>query len=156
VSLGNVATVNDNAKLTSYYSNGRLVIPNYSGTTTYPGGTYYFTKFDIGRGNEIYFNSPTVIYLDCGGDIVSTLAPSSLRPADLAIKVTPNNNWKIDAGGVFYGFFYNPTGDVHHHNGGISYGSVISDLLCFRQTSQGHQDLSMGKYAEAARVQMVK
>jgi Flp pilus assembly protein TadG len=156
VTLGNVATVNDNAKLTLYRTGNQLVIPNNKPDVTYPAGTYYFTKFDIGSGNHVYFTGPTLIYLDCAGDITSTLAPTSLRPIDLAVKVTPGKNWKIDSGGVFYGSFYNPTGDMHHHNGGISYGSVISDLLCFRQTSQGHQDLSLGKYAATVGVSLVK
>jgi Flp pilus assembly protein TadG len=156
VSLGNVATVNDNAQLTQYYSSNQLVIPDNKPTVTYPGGTYYFTKFDLGTGNTVRFSGPTIIYLKCGGDITSNIAASSLKPADLSIKVVPGYNWKIDAGGVFYGSFYNPTGDVHHHNGGVSYGSVISDLLCFRQDSEGHQDLALGKYAVAAGVTTVK
>jgi Flp pilus assembly protein TadG len=150
VTLGSVATVNDNARLTQYYSNNQLVIPDNKPAVTYPGGTYYFTKFDLGVGNTIRFSGPTIIYLQCGGDIQSNIAATGLKPANLAIRVLPSNNWKIDAGGVFYGSFYNPTGAVHHHNGGISYGSVISDLLCFRQNSEGHQDMSMGKYATAA------
>lgn len=156
VSAGNVASSNDNSKLVLYYSNNQLMIPNGRPPVTYPGGTYYFTNFNIGTGNQVYFSGPTIIYLNCGGQIQSTLAPSSLRPMELAVRVTPTNNWTIGSGGVFYGSFYNPTGAVHHHNGGVSYGSVISSLLCFRQTSQGHQDLSMGKYASAAGVVLVK
>jgi hypothetical protein len=156
VSLGNVATVNDNGRITLYRSGTQLVIPDNKPDVTYPAGTYYFTKFDLGSGNHVYFTGPTLIYLDCAGDITSTLAPVGFHPVDLAVKVTPGKNWKIDAGGVFYGSFYNPTGDLHHHNGGISYGSVISDLLCFRQTSQGHQDMSLGKYAVSVGVSLVK
>lgn len=150
VALGNVASVNDNGQLTQYYSGNQLVIPNGKPPVTFPAGTYYFTKFDLGDNNTVNFDGPTVIYLKCGGDITSTLGATSRLPSDLAIKVAPNYNWKIDSGGTFYGTFYNPTGDVHHHNGGQSFGSVISDLLCFRQNSQGHQDLSLGKYATAA------
>jgi hypothetical protein len=156
VALGNVATVNDNARITLYRTGTQLIVPDNKPAVTYPAGTYYFTKFDIGTGNHVYFTGPTLIYLDCGGKITSTLAPVGLRPIDLAVKVTANNNWSIESGGVFYGSFYNPTGDVHHHNGGISYGSVISDLLCFRGTSQGHQDMTLGKYAQSAGVSLVK
>jgi hypothetical protein len=156
VALGNVATVNDNAAITLYRSGTDLVVPDNKPPVTFPAGTYYFTKFDLGIGNHVYFTGPTVIYLKCNGKIESTLGPASLRPPDLAVKVAPNYNWTIDAGGVFYGSFYNPTGDVHHHNGGISYGSVISDLLCFRHTSQGHQDMALGKYAVSAGVSLIK
>jgi Flp pilus assembly protein TadG len=155
-SLGNVATVNNNNQLTQYYTNNQLVIADNKPPVTYPAGTYYFTKFDIGTGNHVYFNGPTTIYLNCAGDITSTLAASDFKPANLSVLVTAGHNWKFDAGGVFYGSFYNPSGDLHHHNGGISYGSVISDLLCFRQTSQGHQDLSLGKYAVTVGVVLVK
>lgn len=155
-SAGSYATTNDNANLTNYYSSNQLVIPDNQGTITYPGGNYYFTKFDCGKGNTVKFSGPTVIYLKCGGKFECTIQPSSLYAGDLAIKVLPTYNWTIDAGADFTGSFYNPTGDVHHHNGGISRGSVISDLLCFRQTSEGHHDLSLGKYATAAGVSLVK
>jgi len=154
--LGNVATVNNNNQLTQYYTNNQLVVPDNKPDVTYPAGTYYFTKFDIGTGNHVYFTGPTTIYLNCAGDITSTLAPVGLKPVNLSVLVTSGHNWKIEAPGVFYGSFYNPAGDVHHHNGGISYGSVISNLLCFRQTSQGHQDLSLGKYAVTTGVVLVK
>jgi Flp pilus assembly protein TadG len=155
VPLGNLATVNNNGQLTLYYTNNQLVIPDNKPAVTYPAGTYYFTKFDIGSGNHVYFTGPTTIYLNCSGDLTSTLAAADFKPSNLSVKVI-NGNWKIEAGGVFYGSFYNPYGDLHHHNGGISYGSVISDLLCFRQTSQGHQDLSLGKYAVSVGAVLVK
>lgn len=167
VDLGSVATANNNTRLTQYYVSNQLVIPDNIGTVTFPGGTYYFTKFDIGKGNSVFFSGPATLYLNCSGMIQSTIASSDYRPAKLSIKVAPATsgygpgptgyNWSIDASGNFYGSFYNPTGDVHHHNGGISHGSVISDLLCFRQNSEGHQDMTLGKYARAsAGAQLVK
>ena len=146
VDPGTAATVNNNSQLTSNYSNGSLNVAKGKGTVPYPGGTYYLKQLVVSTGSTVSFTGPTLIYLAGSGTIQGTLEAASLKPADLSVRVLPSNNVSID-GGTFYGCLYNPTGDVHHHNGGISYGSVISDLLCFRQTSQGHQDLTLGKYA---------
>jgi hypothetical protein len=145
VDLGSAATVNNNSRITQYLSGTNFNVPKNMGTVTFQGGTFYFTQMQIQAGTTVYFSSPALIYLNGSATIAGTIAASSLKPKDLSIRVA-NGKVSIDPG-VVYGCIYNPTGDCHHHNGGTTYGSVISDLLCFRQTSQGHQDLSLGKYA---------
>ena len=72
-----------------------------------------------------------------------TVAASNYRPYSLLFKMSGTHKM-AEGGGTIYAHVYNPEGSVHHHNGGQSFGSVVSDLLCFRHTSQGHYDLSGG------------
>ena len=69
-----------------------------------------------------------------------TAANSSYRPYMLNIKIYGTGSMKLNTGKL-YAYVYAPLGDVHHH-GGQSFGGVISSLLCFRQTGQGHYDES--------------
>lgn len=142
VALGNVKHVNDNVNLASRLSSkGKLKIPN-NDTITFPGGTYYLTELEIGQNASVYFSGDTTIYLDGPASISGTIAHSTLRPALLKVNVANGHNVSIINNGRFYGRLYNPQGDVHHHNSGQSFGSVISSLLCFRNNAQGHADFN--------------
>jgi Flp pilus assembly protein TadG len=143
VTLGTVKTSNNNSNITKFLSGTTFNATKNQGTVTFTGGTFYLTTLDVAPGTTILFNGATTIYLDGGAQIQGTLANSNYRPYSLVIKVTKGHSVKVDPG-IIYAHIYNPEGDVHHHNGGQSYGSVVSDLLCFRHTSQGHYDLAGG------------
>jgi Flp pilus assembly protein TadG len=155
VTLGTVATSNNNANITIYRSGTTLNVPQNKGTVSYPSGTYYFTSLTVSSGSTVEFSGATTIYLNGSGTIQGTLAASNYRPYSLIIKVAGAHSVKMD-GGKLYAHLYNPEGDVHHHNGGESFGSVVSDLLCFRHTSKGHYDLSGSSAGTSANIQSVK
>lgn len=144
VSLGNVATVNDNASINAYLSGGSKteLILGQNVNRTLPGGTYYLTKLDLDDNSTLRFTSSTTIYLNGSGKIQGRMGHTSWRPSYLKLNVANGNNVSIDNYGEFYGILYNPQGDVHHHGNGESFGGVISDLLCFRNNAKGHADTS--------------
>jgi hypothetical protein len=143
VTLGSVTTVNNNSQITQYRSGTNFNMADNKPAATFPGGTYYFTQFDVGKNDVVTFTGPTTIYLNGGSAISGRVAHSSLRPYQLNIKVYGNNKIALQDGAMVYACIYDPGGSVHHH-GGQSFGSVVSDLLCFRQTGQGHSDSSLG------------
>ena len=155
VTLGTVATVNNNANITTYRSGTQLNVPKAKGLVPYPAGTYYFTSFVVADGSTVEFAPPTTIYMAGDATIQGTVACSNYRPYSLLFKMSGTHKMAVD-GGTIYAHVYNPQGDVHHHNGGQSFGSVVSDLLCFRHTSQGHYDLSSGSGGSTASIQSVK
>jgi len=153
VTLGTVTTTNNNANITQYRNGTQISVPKDKGLVPYPAGTYYFTGFTVSAGSTVEFASPTTIYMAGDATIQGTVAASNYRPYSLIFKMSGSHKMAVD-GGTIYAHVYNPQGDVHHHNGGQSFGSVVSDLLCFRQTSQGHYDLAGGTSASA--IQSVK
>jgi hypothetical protein len=155
VQLGTVATNNNNANITLYRSGTTINVPKDKGLVRYPAGTYYFTSFDVATGSTVLFSGATTIYMAGDATINGTVAASNYRPYNLVFKMSGSHKMAVD-GGTIYAHLYNPQGDVHHHNGGQSFGSVVSDLLCFRQTSQGHYDLSGSSAGTAANIQSVK
>jgi len=112
-----------------------------SPAVTIPGGVYYFTGMDVGKNCTVTFTGPTTIYLNGGGSFDGTIAHSSYKPYLLTIKA--KGGIHIEDGAT-YAYIYNPEGSVHHHKLGQSFGSVITNLLCFRQTAQGHYDEAGG------------
>ena len=142
VNLGNVPSINDNGKLTLYFKGGGLDVPK-NATVSYPGGTYYMKSLKLGVGSNVTFTGPTTIYLDGKGDIEGNLSHTSFRPYLLKIKVAGSGGVHINAGNT-YAYIYAPEGDVHSHQTGQNFGSVISSLLCWRQTAQGHYDEAGG------------
>ena len=155
VTLGSVATSNNNANITLYRSGTQFAMGSNKGSITFPAGTYYFTSFKVDSGSTVLFNGATTIYMAGDADISGTVAASSYRPYNLIFKMSGTHKMAVD-GGKIYAHIYNPQGDVHHHNGGESFGSVISDLLCFRHTSKGHYDLSGSSSGTSANIQSVK
>ena len=101
------------------------------------------SRLDIGKNDTVLFSGPTTIYLDGKAKLDGILANTSYRPYLLNIKVIGKGGVHVEAGAT-YAYIYAPEGDVHHHQTGQTYGSVISQLLCFRQTAKGHYDESGG------------
>ncbi len=136
-------SANDNANIVSSYRSGtKIVIPN-NATLTVPGGTYYLTDLQVKPGGSLLFSGNTTVYLNGDLSLEGTVAHTSYRPVYLSVKMQAGNKGEIKDGGFFYGRIYAPDCDVHHH-GGQSFGSVVSKLLCFRQTGAGHYDTSFG------------
>jgi len=142
VNLGNVPSINDNAKLTPYFKSNTLNVPK-GATVTYPGGTYYMTSITLGAGSTVFFSGATTIYLDGKANIEGNLSHTSYRPYLLKIKVAGTGGVHINAGNT-YAYIYAPEGDVHSHQTGQNFGSVICSLLCWRQVAQGHYDTGAG------------
>jgi Flp pilus assembly protein TadG len=132
---------NNNSLITKYLSGTNFSMKDNSGTITYPGGVYYFTSFNVGKGNTILFSGPTTIYLDGSGTIEGNVSHISYRPYLLTLKVKGGVHVMA---GCTYAYIYAPDGGVHHHNTGQTFGSVIAKLLCFRHNAQGHYDESGG------------
>jgi Flp pilus assembly protein TadG len=143
VDPGNAATVNNNNQIFKYLSGTKFSMKDGQGSITFPAGTYYFTQLDIGKDSTVLFNGPTTIYLDGSAKLNGTLANVLYRPYLLNIKVIGGGGVHVEAGAT-YAYIYAPQGSVHHHQTGQTYGSVISNLLCFRQTAKGHYDESGG------------
>jgi hypothetical protein len=140
VSLGSVATNNDNVDITQYRSGTSFSMGTNRGTVTFPGGTYYFTQFNVGDGSTVLFTGTTTIYLNGDASIQGTVANSSYKPAQLKFQVAGARHIHIDGNAMVYANVYAPDSDVHHHDYGQSFGSVVSSLLCFRHNAQGHFD----------------
>ena len=69
---------------------------------------------------------------------------SALVRYEAARDIAPNYvRVHINAGNT-YAYIYAPEGDVHSHQTGQNFGSVICSLLCWRQTAQGHYDEAGG------------
>jgi Flp pilus assembly protein TadG len=141
VDFGNTATVNNNNLITKFLSGTKFVMKDNQGSISIPGGVYYFTDFEVGVNDTVLFTGPTTIYLNGSAALNGTIAHTSYRPYMLTIKA--KGGIHIEDGKT-YAYIYNPEGGVHHHKLGQSFGSVISKLLCFRQTAQGHYDESGG------------
>jgi hypothetical protein len=157
VSVGRYATTNDNARLPAPYHTGTsFVVPKNAPAQTVPGGTYYLTRFDLGDNTAVTFSGAATIYVNGDSKIQGQLAHASFRPNLVRIKLTAGSKCSIEDGGRVYAMIYGPAADVHHHNGGQSFGSVISDLLCFRQDSEGHFDESLGSAGREAGIATVK
>jgi Flp pilus assembly protein TadG len=141
VDFTGVATNNNNSQITKYLSGTKFSMKDNSGSITYPGGVYYFTGFDVGKGNTILFSGPTTIYLNGSGSINGNVSHTSYRPYLLTIKCKGGVHFMA---GKTYAYIYAPEGGVHHHGTGETFGSVIANLLCFRHNAQGHYDESGG------------
>jgi Flp pilus assembly protein TadG len=132
---------NNNSQIPKFMKGTSFDMKDNSGSITIPGGVYYLTGFNVGKGCTVLFSGPTTIYLNGGAKLNGIIAHTSYRPYNLTIRA--KGGIHIEDGET-YAYIYNPEGDVHHHKLGQSFGSVISKLLCFRQTAQGHYDESGG------------
>jgi hypothetical protein len=144
VSIAPAQAANNNSHLAAA---GLSAKARVSGAVTLQGGTYLLTELKVNPGASLTFTGRTTIYLDGDLKVEGTLAAATLLPGDLTVLMTANNKGEIKGNGKLYGSLYAAGSDVHHHDNGQSFGSVISDLLCFRHYAQGHSDTRLGSRA---------
>jgi hypothetical protein len=125
---------NDNAQI-GLTSKGRSPL---SGTDfsissediTIPGGTYYFTSFNVHNGT-VSFSGPTTIYIDGDADLTSTAIVQTYQniPANLRIRLVGSRTFALGNTVQLFAEVYGPQSTMTLGNGAMLAGAAIVDVI---------------------------
>jgi hypothetical protein len=148
--FGNVAVVNDNAKI-GLTDGGSIPwgrgVGNLSfgsrDTLTLPGGTFYFNSITLSGGATIKFTGPATVYVV--GDIRATggaLLNSTADPGNLSIICT-GKEVKFGGGVDFHGSILAPLAAVTLGGNAEYYGALVGKILTLNGNITIHVDESL-------------
>jgi hypothetical protein len=141
-SVGNAATVNDNAKVAAYMKGGSFKT-SASTHVTMPAGTYYFRDFLMSGQSVLNVTGPVTIYVTGVMDISGQVTTAGNLPSNLKIRVTSTSQGKLSGGSSFYCDLYAPLAPLDLSGGTSFYGSIIGASLNFSGNAGIHYDVSL-------------
>jgi Flp pilus assembly protein TadG len=142
---------------------GVSVTPSLTGTTTtWAGGTYYFTSISAAKNAILKFSGPAVVYLDgdfngggAGNDWVEVHAYNDI-PKNLTIYQSSGHNFTNHIGTVFVGQYYGPGCTFTTFDTANLYGSFTADTITLHNSCNIFYDEQLGGGTSMATYSYVK
>lgn len=151
-SAGSYATTNSNSNVSGYVSSGSFTLS--SGVCNMPGGTYYFSNFNV-MGGTLNCTGPVTIYVTGNMQIASTVSTYQNIPANLQILGTGSGTLQVTAGGTIYCDMYAPSATVKLLASGTYYGALVGNTLNIMASAIVHEDDALS-FATSGAVTIVK
>lgn len=119
--------------------------PNVSGTVVWPGGTYYFTSWQIQNYGEVWFTGNATINLNGNGTFGSNvlLIPSSYRPGNLVIRQASGGTFSISDTFMGAAQLIMPGGTFTAHNSVMFGGSIFAKQITMNDSCELFYDESI-------------
>jgi hypothetical protein len=131
---------------------------NYSvsGTTTLPGGTYWFTSLAV--SGTLRFSSPAILYVNGNVDLSGTLEPTSMVPRDLKIyQIGTHTFGDSNGNGInLTAAVYAPNSAFNAKNNLTFCGCGIFDTITAKNNSEFYYDEDLGNATGTPSISMVK
>ncbi len=149
IDFGDVATNNDNGNIVETDkgedpwvdgpAKGEFELSS-GDSITLPGGTYYFSQFEMGSNSTVTFTGPTVIYVTGSFNVSSaSIVNETQNPEDLIIMVS-SNDVKLNSNADFIGVVYAPNTTAFINSSSHIYGTIMADEVDINSSVQVHYD----------------
>lgn len=116
------------------------------GTTTLPGGTYWYESISVGSGGSLRFTGPATVYVSESVSISGSVSAANNLPPNLVVKVADDDGVSLSGGGTLYGAIYAPKSDVSLSGNVELFGGIMAKKVTM---SGGGNDPLMLHYDEA-------
>ncbi len=150
VNFGNIASVNDDAKLgltksgkSPYKGGAGNLYLNANDNLDFPPGNYYFKSITMHSGSTLTVTGPTTVYV--GGNVDASGAGvlnKTSDPGNFSI-ISAGTNFEIGGSFDFYGSILAPNADAKIHGNSQMYGGLIAKTVTMLGTIDFHVDESL-------------
>jgi len=109
-----------------------------SGTVYWPGGTYYFTSFQMQSSANIWFTGAATINLNGNGTLSDScvIVPYNYLPSSLTWRMASGKTWTAHNGFIFGGSFIAPGGTFTVNDSCYIGGSIFAKKIVMHDYCQ--------------------